>query len=107
MHAPGRLRRALAIVAVSLVATGCFKATFEDARSPVEARQDVWLDGFLFGLVGSGEIDTRFFCEAGPARVAVYTSAATWVLTALSLGIYTPRKAAVTCTSPTTARRGR
>lgn len=107
MHRPGRLRHALAIVVASCIAPGCFKATFEDARSPLEVRQDVWLDGFLFGLVGSGELDTRFFCDTGPARVGVYTNAGTWALTLLSLGIYTPRKAAVTCARPATARRGR
>lgn len=107
MHRSGRLRRALAIAAVSCTATGCFRATFADARLPVGIRQDVWLDGFLFGLVGSEEVDTRFFCDSGPAWVGVYTSAGTWALTALSLGIYTPRKAAVTCARSPTAGRGR
>lgn len=107
MRRPGRLRHALAIAVASCVATGCFKATFEDARSPVEVRQVVWLDGFFFGLVGAREVDTRFFCDAGPARIGVYTNAVTWALTLLSLGIYTPRKAAVTCARPATARRGR
>jgi hypothetical protein len=104
MRALRRSRYALAFVAASCMATGCFEATFVDARSPAEARQDVWLDGFLFGLVGSGEVDTRFFCESGPAKVGVYTNAGTWALTVLSLGIYTPKKAAVTCAA---ARRGR
>jgi hypothetical protein len=92
------------MVAASCIATGCFKATFEDARAPIGERHEVWLDGYLFGLSGSGDIDTRFFCESGPARVGVYETAGTWLLTLLSLGIYTPRKAAVTCARAAPAR---
>jgi hypothetical protein len=107
MHRLGRLRHALAIVALSCVATGCFKATFADVRSPVGERHEVWLDGYLFGLAGSGEVDTRFFCKSGPAKVSVYESAGTWALTVLSLGIFTPRKAAVACASVASPRRDR
>lgn len=106
MHRRGWLRHALAMVAASFIATGCFKATFVDVRSPAATRHDVWLDGYLFGLIGTGEVDTRFFCESGPARVGVSESAGTWALTVLSLGIYTPRKAAISCAGTASARPG-
>jgi hypothetical protein len=101
------LRRALGVVAASCIATGCFKATFEDARSPAGARYEVWLDGYFFGLAGSGDVDTRFFCESAPVRVGVYESAETWALTVLSLGLYTPRRAVVTCARGASAREAR
>ncbi len=104
MHGTGRLRCALAIVAASCIATGCFKATFEDAHVPVAERHVVWLDGYLFGLSGSADVDTRFFCRSGAARVGVYETAGTWFSTLLSLGIYTPRKAAITCAGAAPAR---
>ena len=100
-----RWRRALAIAALSCAPTGCFKATFEEPQSPYSERHEVWLDGYLFGLVGEGEVDTRFHCESGTTSVGVYESTATWVLTALSLGVYTPRRAWVTCVRAAPGRR--
>jgi len=68
-----------------------------DARAPAGETHEVWLDGYAFGLIGSGEVDTRFYCESEAAGVGVHQTAATWALTVLSLGLYTPRVARITC----------
>jgi hypothetical protein len=105
MQRLGRLRRLLVIAAASCLSSGCFKATLQEPRSPVGETHDLWLHGFVFGLIGVDEIDTRFFCEAETAKVGVYQSAGTFTVTLLSLGIYSPRKAAITCAGGMPERR--
>ena len=95
------LRRTVQTVAVlavtSSATTGCFKATLSDARFRPAEQHQVWLDQYVFGLVGSPEVDVREFCRDGSARVGVFENGWAFGVTLLSLGIYTPRVAAITC----------
>jgi Bor protein len=98
--------KAWVVVAAAWSMTACFRATFESARSPERETHRLWVDGYFYGLVGAGELDTRFFCEGLPANVGVRQNAGTVVLMVLTLGIYTPRIAEITCEGAPAARRG-
>src|SRR5262245_57291748 len=95
------IRRALEIVlvlaALSLAPTGCVKTTFSSPGFRPTEHYDVWLDRYLYGIVGSQELDTRRYCTHGVAAVRVFDSGWTIWATILSLGVYTPAVARVTC----------
>jgi hypothetical protein len=90
---------AIASVASSAL-TGCFKASLSDARFRPGEQHEVWVDQYVFGLVGSPELDIREFCRDGPAQVGVFENAWAFGVTLLSLGIYTPRVATIACIDP-------
>lgn len=92
--------RAWAVAAAAWSTTACFRATFESARAPDNETHRIWIDEYFYGLIGSGEFDTRFFCEAPAVKIGVRQNAATVALTVLTLGIYTPRVAEITCAAP-------
>jgi hypothetical protein len=98
------LRRAVQTAALlafaSSSATGCFKATISDARFQPREQHEVWVDQYVFGLVGSPELDVREFCSDGPARVGVFENAWAFATTLLSLGLYTPHVATIACAGP-------
>jgi hypothetical protein len=95
-------RRAWAL-AVLLGLGGCYKATFyQNANAVPGARHEHWTAFFIFGLVGTQRIDVREFC--GPdelAEVRTGGNFATGLVSAVTIGIYTPRKVYVTCAAKT------
>ena len=87
----------LRLVVVSLSATGCVKATFSNAEVAPWDRHDVWLDRYLYGLIGSRDLDVRNYCGHGAAVVRVFQNGWSFSATILSLGIYSPAVASITC----------
>jgi hypothetical protein len=101
---------ALMTGALLLAVSGCYKATFHKNASVVKgAEHEEWTDFFVFGMVGSEQIDVKKFCANGDAAVIrTGGNVGTGVISVLTIGIYTPRKVYVTCAAdgPThTARR--
>ena len=88
---------------------GCYKASFyTDPKLVRGLEHDRWTDFFVFGLVGTEEIDVRSFCEdKNIAEVKTGGNFATSFVSAITLGIYTPRKVYVTCAAgPAKSRFG-
>jgi hypothetical protein len=87
------------LVALALGATGCWKATFiRDPEAIKGTEHDQWVSFFVFGLVGEKTFDVKQFCPDG--RIAVVRTGGnfgTGLVSALTIGIYTPRKVYVTC----------
>lgn len=84
-----------------LLCGGCYRATFysQPQSIPAETHEE-WTDFFLFGLVGHERFDVHQFC--GPreaAEVRTGGNFATGLVTALTIGIYAPRKVYVTCSA--------
>jgi Bor protein len=91
--------RAATAALVCLGLSGCYKATFiRDAGVVGGEEHDQWSTFFLFGLIGTEEVDVKEFCPDGDAAV-VRTGAnfGTSLVSAVTVGIYTPRKVYVTC----------
>lgn len=99
------MRTAVVVAITTLATTGCFKATFSDARFQPAAERDVWVDEYVYGLVGSPELDVRDYCGAQPARVGLFENGWSFTLTLLSLGLYTPRVATIACAAPASSVR--
>ena len=86
---------------------GCYRASFyTDPKLVRGLEHDQWTDFFIFGLVGSEDIDVRQFCEGKPiAEVKTGGNFATAFVSAITIGIYSPRKIYVTCgASPSPSR---
>jgi hypothetical protein len=86
-------------LAVLLGLAGCYKATFyQNPHAYAGAQHERWMAFFIFGLVGAPRVDVREFC--GPdevAEVRTGSNFATGLVSALTIGIYTPHKVYVTC----------
>jgi hypothetical protein len=96
---------ALAVL-LSVGASGCFKATFQDARVAKGITHDEWRSRYVFGVFGNGDVDARRFCPDGRiAEVRTGGNAATSAATVFTLFMYTPRKVYVTCAAETKEAR--
>jgi hypothetical protein len=94
----GKLKSALLLILL-IGQAGCYKASFyTDPKLVRGLEHDRWTDFFVFGLVGTEVVDVRSFCE-GKAIAEVKTGGnfATSFVSAITFGIYTPRKVYVTC----------
>jgi hypothetical protein len=94
-----RFAIALAAGALLLSASGCYKATFYKNPAVTKGEEhEEWTDFFVFGTVGSEQVDVRKFCPTGDvAVVRTGGNVGTGLVGALTIGIYTPRKVYVTC----------
>lgn len=91
--------RAATAALVCLGLSGCYKATFiRDAKAVRGEEHDQWTTFFLYGLIGTDEVDVKEFCPDGNAAV-IRTGGnfGTGFVGAITFGIYTPRKVYVTC----------
>lgn len=91
--------RAATAALVCLSLSGCYKATFiRDAEAVRGEEHDQWTTFFLYGLIGTEEVDVKEFCPNGDvAVVRTGGNFGTGFVSAITLGIYTPRKVYVTC----------
>lgn len=100
--------RAATAALVCLGLSGCYKATFiRDAEAVRGEEHDQWTTFFLYGLIGTEEVDVKEFCPNGDVAV-VRTGAnfGTGFVSAITLGIYTPHKVYVTCAKGGSATSG-
>jgi hypothetical protein len=106
---PRRFGIALMTGVLLLGTSGCYKATFYKNASVVKGEEhEEWTDFFVFGTVGSEELDVKKFCSNGDAAVIrTGGNVGTGVVSVLTIGIYTPRKVYVTCPAAGAARTAR
>jgi hypothetical protein len=89
----------LVVVAATLSA-GC-AATFRDPTVAAGQTRTKWAHHYFIGAVGEAEIDVRDHCPTARAHeVWVGEDVFTLGVSILTLGIYTPRKVAITCAAP-------
>jgi hypothetical protein len=98
---PRCLRIALLLFALSTLA-GCYKATFVNPSVQPGPSIERWTNFYLFGLVGHEEIDVRLLCPGEVASIRTGGNVGTEIVTAVTFGIYAPRKIYVTCSGATT-----
>jgi hypothetical protein len=82
-----------------LATSGCYKATFYKNAAVVKGEEhEEWTDFFVFGTVGTEQVDVKKFCANGEAAVVkTGSNVGTGLIGVLTIGIYTPRKVYVTC----------
>jgi len=84
-------------VAGALVLCGCAESAIREPRAPAGPAERAWAHTFLWGLVGSSEVDVRNYCAAPAARVKAGGDVLSTVLGIVSLGLYLPRVVVVEC----------
>jgi hypothetical protein len=94
------MRRALMVVAVAFLSTGCYHATIVTglpASSDVMTKE--WANGFIFGLVAPSTVETAARCKNGVAKVETQLSFLNMLASIVTLNLYTPMQIDVTCAS--------
>jgi len=85
-----------------LSASGCgYTYHFRDGEGVRGEEHNEWASYFLFGIIGDHEVDVREFCGGtGTYEVTTGTNFLTWLVTGVTLGIYSPRKVNIWCNAP-------
>lgn len=92
-----RLRAVLAMATLTAFA-GCYNVTYvAKTRTPAAAMYEEDMKFFLFGVVGEHDIQTAQRCPSGLAKVHTKQTAVDVLLSIVTIGIYTPRTAQITC----------
>jgi hypothetical protein len=82
--------------------TACFRQVVQTGRAPSQTVvQQNWVSTWIFGLVPATPIDARAQCPSGIATVETQTSFANGLLGILTIGIWTPQTATITCAAGT------
>jgi hypothetical protein len=85
-----------------LVSTACFHQVVNTGRAPGSTVVDKpFVATWLWGIVPGPPIDVRRDCPTGVAIVETETSFMNGLVGALTLGIFTPQHARITCASGT------
>ena len=95
-----RLRRPAlaAAVAALFTSTACYHAVVETGRpAGTTVVQKPWVNTFIFGLVAAQPIDVSAQCPGGLAKVETQMSVPNALATIVTVGLYTPRTAMITC----------
>lgn len=91
------LRTTLVLLS-TLALAGCYHARVETGLAPGSQVIDrAWAPGFVYGLVPPPTVEAGEACPDGVAVVETELSFLNQVVSALTLGIYTPMHIRVTC----------
>ena len=89
--------RSLAILAGSLLLSGCYHIVVTSGATPGPVVVDrPWQHSFIGGLVPPPELNVKELCPNGVAKVETLQSAPN-ILATIMVGVYTPVAAKVTC----------
>src|SRR6056297_510434 len=92
------LTRTLSLLAVVLVASGCYHARIETGLTPsAQVYEESFASGWVYGLVPPSTVEAGEECPNGVAVVETQLSFVNQLVSALTFGIYTPMHITVTC----------
>lgn len=89
------------VVASALGLSGCIEGAVREPQAARAPTYSEWTSTYLWGLVGSSEVDVRNYCATGAARVKAGGEILSTALGIVSLGIYLPRVVTVECSTGT------
>lgn len=95
-----------AAVAALFSSTACYHAVVETGRpasTTVVSRP--WVNTFVFGLVEAQPIDVSAQCPGGIAKVETMQSVPNSLVAIVTLGLYTPQTATITCAASRSGAR--
>lgn len=100
-----RAGRPVALAAIALLASGCYRQVVQTGRTPsASVIHRPWTHTFLWGLVPAEPIDVTAECRSGIATVVTEQSFLNGVATVLTLGIWTPRDVTINCATASAMR---
>jgi hypothetical protein len=85
--------------ALALASSGCFTTSLRDVRTTPGEKHDEWRSFFFWGLAGHAEVDVKDYCPGDAYEIAFGPNAGTWIVSMVTLGIYSPQKVYVTCSA--------
>ncbi len=87
------------VLASTALLEGCgYTYHFQNGNAVPGEEHNEWASFFLFGTIGDYELDVREFCPNGVYEITTGTNFLTWLVSGVTLGIYTPRKVNIWCT---------
>ncbi len=90
--------RGLSLLAVVLVASGCYHARIETGLTPsAQVFEQAFASGWVYGLIPPKTVEAGQECPNGVAVVETELSFVNQLVSAITLGIYTPMHIKVTC----------
>lgn len=91
--------RALTLASIALFASGCasYNTRIVTGLPPGGEVKEQGSTFYVYGLVGDQTVDLAQVCPAGVASVQTQMSAGDKLLTAITLGIYSPMSMVVEC----------
>lgn len=93
-------KRWSSLALVVFLGSGCYHQTFQTGMAAGPTVIDKpFVPGWLWGLVPNTEVDVRRECPMGVAVVETETSFVNGLVSAVTLGIFTPQHVRVTCAS--------
>ena len=95
---PRRLVAAAALGLTLSTSAACYHAVVETGRpAGTTVVQKNWVNTFVFGLVAAQPIDVTAQCPGGVAKVETQQTFVNGLVGLVTLGIYTPQSATITC----------
>lgn len=92
--------RALLAMLGLLGAGACFHQIVQTgAPAGTNVIDKPWVNGWLWGLVANDQVDVRRECPMGVAMVETEQSFVNGLVSAVTIGIYTPQHVRITCAS--------
>jgi hypothetical protein len=92
-------KRTLLPLLLGTLLAGCANLTVKTGSPPTAAPIKKDLTFYIWGLVGTEEIDLRALCPTGVASIHQQATFGDMCLSLITLGIYTPRTVEITCSS--------
>jgi hypothetical protein len=93
-------KRWSSLALVLLLGTACFHQVVQTGRAAGPTVVDKpWVPGWLWGLVANDEVDVRQSCPMGVAMVETEQSFMNGLVSAITIGIFTPQHVRITCAS--------
>jgi hypothetical protein len=92
------MRRRTVFLVFALLLPACYHATITTGATPGPVQiEKPWASAWIAGLVPPSTVETMEQCPAGVARVETQLSFLNQLVSALTMGIYTPMQIVVTC----------
>ncbi|WP_394836128.1 Bor family protein [Pendulispora rubella] len=90
------------VLALAWLSQGCFSTSLVNKNlTPGAEKHEEWNSFFFWGLAGEAEVNVADICHQRDAwKIEEGTNGATWFVSLITLGIYSPRKVYVTCAEP-------
>lgn len=90
--------RSFLLLAIMLIASGCYHARIETGLTPsAQVYEQTFASGWIYGLVPPSKVNAASECPNEVAVVETRLSFVNQLVSALTLGIYTPMHITVTC----------
>ncbi len=100
-----RKRTGGVLILGAVLLSGCYHATVDTGRTPSgQVVEEQWAHGFVYGLVPPSTVEVAQQCPNGIAKVETQLSFLNQLVSALTIGIYTPMEISVQCAAASSAR---